>query len=100
MSNQQNLARQRALAFGKSGINEKPHLMSTPSSSVVVTTTSDHSPQNGIGFTSSEESEDFSLKPRGFFADQFEVCFVSVHPIQIIALIIGMIEQKQPRRTF
>ncbi|EPQ57142.1 PALP-domain-containing protein [Gloeophyllum trabeum ATCC 11539] len=54
-----NLARQRALHFGEppsSPSSHRPHIQ-TATSSVVVTTTA---------------SEDLRLKPRGFFADQFE----------------------------
>ncbi|KAF5355345.1 hypothetical protein D9758_006077 [Tetrapyrgos nigripes] len=67
-----NLARQRALAFGKSDATEKPHLVSTPSSSIVLTTTFDQKPENGNTFFSQQDSEDLAFKPRGFFADQFE----------------------------
>ncbi|THU86242.1 PALP-domain-containing protein [Dendrothele bispora CBS 962.96] len=65
-----NLARQRALAFGQSDGDGKPRLMSTPSSSVVVTTTYEN--KSEAGSATLEDSEDFLYKPRGFFADQFE----------------------------
>ncbi|TRM70272.1 tryptophan synthase beta subunit-like PLP-dependent enzyme [Schizophyllum amplum] len=68
-----NLARHRAAHFGDSASQSgdsspKPHLISSMSTSVVVSTTSDTkaSEQNP------EANEDFVVKPRGYFADQFE----------------------------
>ncbi|KAL0579050.1 Cysteine synthase 2 [Marasmius crinis-equi] len=61
-----NLARDRAMAFGKALPSSKPHLLPTPSSSVVVYTAADAD--------ENQESEDpnHTYSPRGFFADQFE----------------------------
>ncbi|KAG6820804.1 hypothetical protein H0H93_011098 [Arthromyces matolae] len=71
-----NLARQRAARFGRGdSISEsdpavQSHLIPSPSSSVVVSTTALH-----VDFDTNdteEEEEDYLTKPRGFFADQFE----------------------------
>jgi hypothetical protein len=45
------------------------HMLETYEPSVVVTTTSSHLETN----TTSDE-DDLRTRPRGFFADQFEVC--------------------------
>ncbi|KAG6810682.1 hypothetical protein H0H92_010770 [Tricholoma furcatifolium] len=75
----QNLARQRATKFGRpdsideSSVLQRPHLVPSPTQSVVVTTTSLH-----VDFDTNdpEDEEDYLTKPRGFFADQFEAsCF-------------------------
>ncbi|KIL67831.1 hypothetical protein M378DRAFT_121990 [Amanita muscaria Koide BX008] len=74
-----NLARQRAAQFGQSSLEKKvsetnnlhpPHLYTSPSSSVLVSTTSD-TPFD-LNSVTQEESTDLLSKPRGFFADQFE----------------------------
>ncbi|KAJ8072334.1 Cysteine synthase 2 [Marasmius tenuissimus] len=57
-----NLARERAIAFGKPFSSSKPHLLSTPSSSMIVSASADEN---------AEEDVDHHA-PRGFFADQFE----------------------------
>lgn len=73
----QNMARQAAIKFGQSdalngtegaGIS---HEMDTGSPSVVVSTTSSHVRPQGV----EDDPQDMELltKPRGFFADQFEV---------------------------
>lgn len=81
----QNLARERAKAFGKKDAsqsnlrpesNERPHLLHTPYSSVVVTTTASdelRESEQTPNVLSPEEDEELRMKPRGFFADQFEV---------------------------
>ncbi|TFK44300.1 PALP-domain-containing protein [Crucibulum laeve] len=72
-----NLARQRASKFGKldnieesdPSLNaERPNILPSVSSSVVVTTTSH------VNFDAFDlrDDEDFLTKPRGYFADQFE----------------------------
>ncbi|KAG6861165.1 hypothetical protein C0995_003175 [Termitomyces sp. Mi166 len=71
----QNLARQRAAKFGRSDslteseILQRPYLIPSPSSSVVVSTKSLH-----VNFATNnlDDEEDYLMKPRGFFADQFE----------------------------
>ncbi|TBU31620.1 PALP-domain-containing protein [Dichomitus squalens] len=74
-----NLARERAKHFGNEEA-ENPakaipthhgHLIPTFSSSVIVTTTADDALADGA-LMSPEEEREFELKPRGFFADQFE----------------------------
>ncbi|KAJ3824122.1 tryptophan synthase beta subunit-like PLP-dependent enzyme [Lentinula raphanica] len=55
-----NVARQRALDFGKHFASDRPHLIQAPSS-MVVSTDGDE-----------ENTDDLMKKPRGFFADQFE----------------------------
>ncbi|KAJ4479181.1 tryptophan synthase beta subunit-like PLP-dependent enzyme [Lentinula aciculospora] len=56
----QNVARQRALNFGKHSSSGEPHLVQVPSSVVVSTSGDEKNP------------DDLMHKPRGFFADQFE----------------------------
>ncbi|KAJ3923706.1 tryptophan synthase beta subunit-like PLP-dependent enzyme [Lentinula edodes] len=56
----QNVARQRAIDFGKHSSFDKPHVLQAPPS-MIVSTTGDE-----------EKPEDLMDKPRGFFADQFE----------------------------
>ncbi|KAI1795520.1 PALP-domain-containing protein [Ganoderma leucocontextum] len=75
----QNLARERARHFGseeaqdpaKATSTHRGHLIPTLSSSVVVTTTAEDALADGT-LTSPEEEREFEMKPRGFFADQFE----------------------------
>ncbi|KIK67674.1 hypothetical protein GYMLUDRAFT_36403 [Collybiopsis luxurians FD-317 M1] len=55
-----NVARRRALEFGKHSPSDRPHLVQAPSS-MVVSTSGDEA-----------NSDDLVKKPRGFFADQFE----------------------------
>ncbi|KAJ3785179.1 PALP-domain-containing protein [Lentinula aff. detonsa] len=55
-----NVARQRALEFGRNFSSDRLHLVQAPSS-MVVSTSGDE-----------ENSDDLINKPRGFFADQFE----------------------------
>ena len=64
----QNIARERAAHFGDDA-SHKPHLISSMSTSVVVSTTSDIQD----GQRNPEANADFARKPRGYFADQFEV---------------------------
>ena len=78
--NVQNLARERAKNFGSESGNSatsssahRGHLIPTASSSVIVTTTADEALADNALMSPKEERE-FALKPRGFFADQFEVC--------------------------
>ncbi|KAF9267902.1 PALP-domain-containing protein [Marasmius fiardii PR-910] len=59
-----NLAKERAIAFGNTLPSSKPHLLPTPSPSVVVSTIDDAGESENIDYP--------SYKPRGFFADQFE----------------------------
>ncbi|KAI0759857.1 PALP-domain-containing protein [Trametes elegans] len=72
-----NLARERAKNFGSEPDPEHPtethrgHLIPTASSSVIVTTTADDALADNVLMSPKEERE-FALKPRGFFADQFE----------------------------
>ncbi|KAI0745276.1 PALP-domain-containing protein [Earliella scabrosa] len=72
-----NLARDRAKNFGSEPNPTHPsgthrgHLIPTASSSVVVTTTADEALADNMLMSPSEERE-FAMKPRGFFADQFE----------------------------
>ncbi|PBK74829.1 PALP-domain-containing protein [Armillaria solidipes] len=61
-----NIARQRALEFGKEVPSSRPHLVSSSSSTVVVSTESDDDDADPL------KHEQFALKPRGYFADQFE----------------------------
>ncbi|KAJ3850943.1 tryptophan synthase beta subunit-like PLP-dependent enzyme [Lentinula lateritia] len=56
----QNVARQRAIDFGKHSSFDQPHVLQAPPS-MIVSTTGDE-----------EKPEDLMDKPRGFFADQFE----------------------------
>ncbi|KAL1753113.1 tryptophan synthase beta subunit-like PLP-dependent enzyme [Schizophyllum commune] len=62
-----NIARERAAHFGDDA-SHKPHLISSMSTSVVVSTTSDIQD----GQRNPEANADFAKKPRGYFADQFE----------------------------
>ncbi|KAG7089444.1 hypothetical protein E1B28_011129 [Marasmius oreades] len=64
-----NLAKERAISFGKLLPSSKPHLLPTPSSSVVVSTISDETVDQDV---ESEIPDYRPYKPRGFFADQFE----------------------------
>ncbi|KAK0487427.1 PALP-domain-containing protein [Armillaria novae-zelandiae] len=61
-----NIARQRALEFGKEEPSSRPHLVSSSSSTVVVSTESDEEEADPV------KHEQYALKPRGYFADQFE----------------------------
>ncbi|KAI0335070.1 PALP-domain-containing protein [Cubamyces sp. BRFM 1775] len=73
-----NLARERAKNFGSDPADpahpthaHRGHLIPTASSSVVVTTTADDALADNALMSPKEERE-FAMKPRGFFADQFE----------------------------
>ncbi|KAI8993955.1 PALP-domain-containing protein [Trametes punicea] len=73
-----NLARERAKNFGSEPTDpahpsqvHRGHLIPTASSSVVVTTTADDALADNALMSPKEERE-FAMKPRGFFADQFE----------------------------
>ncbi|KAI0645861.1 PALP-domain-containing protein [Trametes meyenii] len=72
-----NLARERAKAFGSepdsahSLVAHHTHLIPTASSSVLVTTTANEALADN-GLMSPKQEREFALKPRGFFADQFE----------------------------
>ncbi|KAI0358633.1 PALP-domain-containing protein [Trametes cingulata] len=72
-----NLARERAKAFGSEPDPAHPsehhrgHLIPTASSSVLVTTTADEALADNA-LKSPKEEREFAMKPRGFFADQFE----------------------------
>ncbi|KAI0633530.1 PALP-domain-containing protein [Trametes polyzona] len=72
-----NLARERAKNFGSQPDPAHPmethrgHLIPTASSSILVTTTVDEALADNALMSPKEERE-FALKPRGFFADQFE----------------------------
>ncbi|KAJ8486924.1 hypothetical protein ONZ51_g4526 [Trametes cubensis] len=73
-----NLARERAKNFGSDPADpahpthgHRGHLIPTASSSVVVTTTADDALVDHALMSPKEERE-FAMKPRGFFADQFE----------------------------
>ncbi|KAI0694994.1 PALP-domain-containing protein [Cerioporus squamosus] len=73
-----NLARERAQNFGSDPEDpahpthpHRGHLIPTASSSVVVTTTADEALADNALMSPKEERE-FAMKPRGFFADQFE----------------------------
>lgn len=75
----QNLARERAKNFGSEPADpahpaqaHRGHLIPTASSSIVVTTTADDALADNALMSPKEERE-FAMKPRGFFADQFEV---------------------------
>ncbi|KAH9948625.1 PALP-domain-containing protein [Amylocystis lapponica] len=75
----QNLARERAKAFGQrddpltdAGISPRKHLIPTPTSSIVVTTTATEVLPEDHTVMTPQEEEDLRTKPRGFFADQFE----------------------------
>ncbi|KAI3613690.1 cysteine synthase [Moniliophthora roreri] len=62
-----NLARERAIVFGKSLPSSRPHLLRTPSSSMVVSTVDDDT----MRYNDHDDGEAV-YRPRGFFADQFE----------------------------
>ncbi|KAH9892726.1 PALP-domain-containing protein [Cubamyces lactineus] len=73
-----NLARERAKNFGSDPADpahpaqaHRGHLIPTASSSIVVTTTADDALADNALMSPKEERE-FAMKPRGFFADQFE----------------------------
>lgn len=72
------------------------HLIPTLSSSVVVTTTADKALADG-GLANPEEEEEFEMKPRGFFADQFEVSCPRVSFIDggQCDMLTGAVEPKQ-----
>lgn len=55
--------------------SERPHLIQTSTSSIVVTTTAGDANDQNEGPTASDsfEGEELRTRPRGFFADQFEV---------------------------
>ena len=69
----QNLARQRAEHFGQDDIASGSAALPTASSSVVVTTTAAEVVAPGHGVMTAEDDQELRTKPRGFFADQFEV---------------------------
>ncbi|KAK7044166.1 Cysteine synthase 2 [Paramarasmius palmivorus] len=62
-----NLARERAIAFGKSLPSSRPHLLPTASESIIVSTAED---EDTMRYNDHDEEPDY--RPRGFFADQFE----------------------------
>jgi hypothetical protein len=72
-----NIARRAAIEFGRSDVVKSledahiSHELQTGSASVVVTTTSSHVYAEGA--VDDPMDEDLLNKPRGFFADQFEV---------------------------
>ncbi|KAI0823424.1 PALP-domain-containing protein [Trametes gibbosa] len=73
-----NLARDRAKNFGSGPDSAHPsnekyraHLIPTASSSVLVTTTADEALADEM-LMDPYEAREFAMKPRGFFADQFE----------------------------
>ena len=99
----QNLARERAKHFGseeaqdpaKATPTHRGHLIPTLSSSVVVTTTADEALADGV-LTSPEEEKEFETKPRGFFADQFEVSRPRISPTDDKDdVLMGAVESKQ-----
>ncbi|KIY44572.1 PALP-domain-containing protein [Fistulina hepatica ATCC 64428] len=61
-----NLARQRAAHFGESELGSHPHLLASSSSSVVVSTSPTASSSDSL------QNDGDHLRPRGYFADQFE----------------------------
>jgi len=71
------MARQAAIDFGCKGTpenSEKQHVtheIQTGTPSVVVTTTLLHA--HPTGTVDDPQNEELTTKPRGFFADQFEV---------------------------
>lgn len=73
-----NLAKQRAMSFGVEdslsdhAANPRSHLLPTPSSSVLVSTTGTDTLGPDHAVESAREEEELRTKPRGFFADQFE----------------------------
>lgn len=84
----QNLARERARDFGREdAISSDPSpsaqrtALSTPSSPAFVTTTAADALGKNRAVMDPEEVEDSRMKPRGFFADQFEVRFEGLRPV-------------------
>ena len=71
------MARERAAHFGENGALSHTAVLPTAISSVVVTTTAGDvvSPEHGT--LSAEDEQELRTKPRGFFADQFEVLISS-----------------------
>ncbi|KAI0948949.1 hypothetical protein AcW1_008682 [Taiwanofungus camphoratus] len=73
-----NLARERAANFGLDSMDSKrallprAHLLPTPSTSVLVSTTATGALGEEQAVMSAREEEELRTKPRGFFADQFE----------------------------
>ncbi|KAI0935385.1 hypothetical protein AcV7_003835 [Taiwanofungus camphoratus] len=73
-----NLARERAVNFGLDSMDSKrallprAHLLPTPSTSVLVSTTATGALGEEQAVMSAREEEELRTKPRGFFADQFE----------------------------
>lgn len=96
----QNMARQAAVRFGQpsaldgaeggAGIS---HDMVTGSPSVVVSTTSSHVRAEGT----EDDPQDMELltKPRGFFADQFEVCRPPSHPGERSMLTCSSMQEQE-----
>lgn len=73
-----NHARQRATQFGRpdtidksdtSSKSSRPHMVSSSSASVVVTTTAS---RVSFDVNDPQDNDEFMTKPRGYFADQFE----------------------------
>lgn len=64
----QNLARQYALAFGKDDSVKRPNVITSSNSTLVVSTAFD----DGEPSTNIQENTEFTQRPRGYFADQFE----------------------------
>ena len=69
----QNLARERAAHFGRDGLNSKSAILEISSSSIVVSTTAADIIAPGHGAITVKEEHELKAKPRGYFADQFEV---------------------------
>lgn len=78
-----NLARDRAMKFGlEDRLSDRApvprgHLLPTPSDSLLVSTVATDALGEEQAVTSTKEEEDLRTKPRGFFADQFEVLRIS-----------------------
>ena len=70
----QNLARQRAAHFGEDSVASHSAVL-RDSTSVVVTTTAGDIIAPGHGVITAQDEAELRGKPRGFFADQFEVYF-------------------------
>lgn len=68
----QNLAKHRAEHFGQDNLHHSAKLR-TSSSSVVVTTTAADLVAPDHGPVTADDEHELRTKPRGFFADQFEV---------------------------
>lgn len=68
----QNLAKHRAEHFGQDNLHHSAKLR-TSSSSVVVTTTAAGLVAPDHGPVTADDEHELRTKPRGFFADQFEV---------------------------